>query len=77
MKNNFLFSVSLALGILGVVWCFECADTYRGYNATGGEVFMIVPLLMFVGQKFNNLLKIAERKQQRLSRTNNQLLKRL
>lgn len=60
--NNLWFGVILTLSILAVIWCFNYADNFRGYNSTGGEVFMIaLPLtlvwfkLRAMGQKITNL----------------------
>lgn len=45
--NDFWFGFLLALSIVAVVWCFEYADSFRGYNSTGGEVFMMaLPMLI-------------------------------
>lgn len=60
--NNLWFGVILTLSILAVIWCFNYADNFRGYNSTGGEVFMIaLPLtlvwfkLRAMGQKIMDL----------------------
>lgn len=60
--NNFWFGAILTLSIFMVIWCFDYADNFRGYNSTGGEVFMIaLPLtlvwfkLRAMGQKIMDL----------------------
>ena len=60
--NNFWFGIILTLSILAVIWCFDYADNWRGYNSTGGEVFTIARPLTLVwfklramGQKIMDL----------------------
>ena len=62
--NNFWLGVILTLSILFVVYCFEHADITRGYEATGGEVFMLALPLTIVWLK----LRKAEQKIQRLKK---------
>ena len=49
---GFLFAFSLGL----VIWAFEFADMWRGYNGTGGEVFTIALPLIFAWK----IVSIAE-----------------
>lgn len=49
--GGFWFGVALILSILFCIWCFEYADNFRGYNSTGGEVFMLALPLMIVQNK--------------------------
>lgn len=49
--GGFWFGVALTLSILFCIWCFEYADSFRGYNSTGGEVFMLALPLMIVQNK--------------------------
>ena len=53
--NNFWFGVILTLSILFVMWCFDYADNFRGYNSTGGEVFMIALPLWIVWKKISDM----------------------
>lgn len=53
--KSFLFVSSLMLSILLVVWCFNYADSVRGYNALGGEIFTIMLPLWIVTNKINAL----------------------
>lgn len=55
MKNNCIFWVSLILSLVAVVVCFRTADSVRGYNAIGGEVFMLALPLMIVKEKVSAL----------------------
>ena len=62
--NNFWFGVILILSILVVMWCFDYADNFRGYNSTGGEVFMIALPLYVVWMKISDMgQKIQKLKQ--------------
>ena len=65
--NNFWFGVILTLSILAVIWCFDYADNWRGYNSTGGEVFMIALPLYIVWKKLTTMGQEI----QRLKRQNN------
>lgn len=67
--NGFWFGVVLALTLIFVVWCFECADATRGYNATGGEVFTIALPLIIVWLR----LRRAEQKIKMLKERNQAL----
>ena len=69
MKNKFWFGAFLTIAILLVVRCFEYADAVRGYNGTGGEVFMIALPLYIVWKKISEM----GRKIQRLKRYNQSL----
>ena len=62
MKNKFLFGIVLTASILFVIWCFDYADATRGYNATGGEVFILALPLMIAFQKISNLEEKINRK---------------
>ena len=53
--NIFWFGFALTLSILAVKWCFEYADSVRGYNSTGGEVFMIALPLYVVWKKISDM----------------------
>lgn len=53
--SDFLFVSSLILSIFLVVWCFEYADSVRGYNALGGEIFTIMLPAWIVTNKINAL----------------------
>ena len=53
--NVFLFVASLILSILLVVWCFDYADSVRGYNALGGEIFTIMLPLWMVTNKIKEM----------------------
>ena len=71
--NNFWFGVVLTFSILSVVWCFEYADTFRGYNSTGTEVFTIaLPLTLVwlklrdMGRKIENLKQYNKALQRQL-----------
>ena len=71
--NNFWFGVSLTLSILAVVWCFDYADSLRGYNSMGSEVFMIaLPLTLVwlklrdMGRKIKNLKRYNKALQRQL-----------
>ena len=64
--NSFWLGVVLTLSIVFVVYCFEYADITRGYEATGGEVFMLALPLTIVWLK----LRKAEQKIQRLKDRN-------
>ena len=62
MKNKFWFGASLTIAILLVVKCFEYADSIRGYNSTGSEVFTIVFPLMIVFHEISKLEQKFDRK---------------
>ena len=51
--KKIIFSIVLCLSIWAVVWSFEYADKARGYDATGGEVFMIVLPLGIITQELS------------------------
>lgn len=53
--SGFLFVASLILSILFVFWCFNYADSVRGYNALGGEIFTIMLPLWIVTNKISAL----------------------
>ena len=62
--NNFWFGAILTLSIFMVIWCFEYADSFRSYNSTGGEVFMIALPLTLVWLKLREMgQKISKLKQ--------------
>lgn len=60
-RNNFLFGIVLTLSILLTVWCFDYADAVRGYDATGGEVFVIMLPLLIVANKISKYERQFER----------------
>ena len=71
--NNIWFGGLLVVSILLVVWCFEYADTFRGYNSTGTEVFTIaLPLTLVwlklrdMGRKIENLKQYNKALQRQL-----------
>jgi hypothetical protein len=46
--NNFWFGFLLAASVAIIPICFMYADAHRGYDSTGGEVFMIaLPFLLW------------------------------
>jgi preprotein translocase subunit SecF len=50
--NNFWFGFLLAASIAAVIISFLYADAVRGYDATGGEVFMLaLPLFVLNWRK--------------------------
>ena len=62
--NNFWFGAILTLSIFMVIWCFDYADSFRSYNSTGGEVFMIALPLTLVWLKLREMgQKISKLKQ--------------
>ena len=63
--NNLLFISVLGLSVLGVAYAFEYADSFRGYNATGSEVFLIALPIYIALLKLNSLFKRAGRKKSR------------
>ena len=65
--NNFWFGAILTLSILSVIWCFDYADNWRGYNSTGGEVFTIALPLYIVWKKLTTMGRQIEK----LKRQNN------
>ena len=69
--NNFWFGVILILSILVVMWCFDYADNFRGYNSTGGEVFTIALVIWIVERKISQLEQIIHN----LKQQNNELKK--
>ena len=47
IRNNFWFGLLLGVSVMLIPLSFLYADLERGYNATGGEVFMIaLPILV-------------------------------
>ncbi len=68
-----LFTLSIGL----VIWSFDVADMWRGYNGTGGEVFTIaLPLILVwkiistAEQTEADLLKRINQMKQKSTRTN-------
>lgn len=74
--NNFWFGVILTLSILAVIWCFDYADNWRGYNSTGGEVFMIALPLYIVWKKLTTMGQQIERLKQQNSTKRQNSMKR-
>ena len=64
MKKGFWFGVVLTFSIIATIWCFEYADTVRGYNSTGGEVFLIALPLWIVWKKFKAMGQKIEKLEQ-------------
>jgi hypothetical protein len=71
--NYFWFGVSLILSILVVVWGFETADKFRGYNSVGSEIFLIILPLWIVWHKLEQL----EQKIKRMRRINKAYLRKI
>ena len=60
------FIICLILSFIIIIIGFELADAHRGYNAIGGEVFMLaLPLLMIYGKIVEMQNKIDRLTQQR------------
>ena len=66
-RKDFWYCLALSLSIAFVIWCFNYADTMRGYEATGTEVFMIALPIYIVkrrcvqmGQKIKQLQEYNE-----------------
>ena len=72
-RSGFGFGIVLTLSILAVIMCFEYADSIRGYNATGGEVFMIALPLMLVHSKITKMAGKIERLKQQKKRMNEKM----
>ena len=60
----FWFGFTLTLSILAVVYCFEYADSARGYNSTGSEVFTIALPLWIVWKKLTTMGQKIEKLKQ-------------
>ena len=73
MRKNFWFGVFLTLSILLVVWVFDYAESFRGCESIGGEVFMIALPLWIVHCKLTELGQKIER----LKKHNQDLAKKL
>ena len=69
IRNNFWFGLLLGVSVMLIPLSFLYADLERGYNATGGEVFMIaLPILVMWWRRWSiKQIRAAKRlKSQRL-----------
>lgn len=74
MKNKFWFGAFLTIAILLVIKCFEYADSIRGCNSTGSEVFMLVLPLTIVFSQISKLEQIIQRKNEYIKRVEQERL---
>lgn len=64
--SKFLFGLSIVFSILLVVYCYNYADSFRGFNAIGSEIFLIfIPVLLVYGY-VDSIEKRKERKIERV-----------
>jgi hypothetical protein len=58
--KKFLFA--LGLSVLFVVFCFEYADAFRGYDATGGEFLMLIFPTLILREGLADLIQYVRNK---------------
>ena len=64
--SRFLFGLSLVVSILLVVFCYNYADSFRGFNAIGSEIFLVLIPALLICRYIDAIEKSKERKIERM-----------
>ena len=74
--SRFLFGLSLVVSILLVVFCYNYADYFRGFNAIGSEIFLVLIPTFLICRYIDAIEKSKERKIDRMEEYTKQLEKK-